>query len=260
MDPDGSNVVTVASDPSGSEFDADWSPDGEWVVYRDSTRGINVDDEIFVARPDGSRKRNLTANPANDWGPAWSPDGTTIAFNSDRDGGIRGYLMDVDGSNVRRLPIDGWVEYISFAPDGERIVYEAAVGNYEVFVADIATGERTRLTNAPGNDGWPVWSPDGSTIAFTSERDDCEFAPRDQECWTTGEPGEHRSVYLVDPDGSNLRRVETDHGQFLAWSPDGQYLLVSGHSLHVIRPDGTGRVELRAEGIALPLGGIPDWR
>jgi Tol biopolymer transport system component len=261
MDVGGSNVVRIASDPTGAEFDGAWAPDGEWVVYRDSTRGINVDDELFIARADGTGKRNLTRNPANDWGPDWSPDGSTIVFNSDRDGGaIRGYTIDVDGSNLRRLPIEGWVEYPSFSPDGSRIVYEGAVGsNYEVFVADIETGKRTQLTRAPGNDGWPVWSPDGSTIAFTSERDDCEFAPPDQECWTTGEPGEHRSIYLVDPDGSNLRRVMTDHGQFLAWSPDGEYLLVSGHSLHVIRPDGTGRLELRAAGIALPLGGIPDW-
>ena len=261
MDVDGSNVVEVASNPAGSEFDGAWSPDGRFVVYRDSTRGINVDDEIFIARADGSDKRNLTNHPANDWGPDWSPDGSTIVFNSDRDGGvIRGYTVNVDGSGLRRLPIEGWVEYPSFSPDGSRIVYEGAIGsNYEVFVADLETGERTQLTRSPGNDGWPVWSPDGATIAFTSERDDCEFAPPDQACWTTGEPGEHRSIYLVDPDGENLRRIPTDHGQFLAWSPDGAYLLVSGHSLHVIRPDGTGRVELRAEGIALPLGGIPDW-
>jgi Tol biopolymer transport system component len=261
MDVDGTNVVRVASDPNGQEFDGAWSPDGEWIVYRDSTRGINVDDELFIARADGSEKRNLTDHPANDWGPEWSPDGRSIVFNSDRDGGqIRGYTVNIDGSNLRRLPIEGWVEYPSFSPDGSRIVYEGAVANnYEVFVADLATGERTQLTRAPGNDGWPVWSPDGSTIAFTSERDDCAFAPPARECWTAGEPGEHRSIYLVDPDGSNLRRVMTDHGQFLAWSPDGEYLLVSGHSLHVIRLDGTGRLELRAEGIDLPLGGIPDW-
>ncbi len=262
MDVDGSNVVRVASDPSGAEFDGAWSPDGQWVVYRDSTRGINVDDEIFIARADGSEKRNLTNNPANDWGPDWSPDGATIAFNSDRDGGaIRGYTVNVDGSDLRLIPIDGWVEYPAFSPGGRQLVYEGAIGgSYEVFVADIETGERTQLTTAPGNDGWPVWSPDGRTIAFTSERDDCAYAPSDGECWTTGEPGDYRSLYLVDPDGSNLRRATTEHGQFVAWSPDSRYLLLSGHSLFVIRPDGTGRLELRAEGIGLPLGGIPDWR
>src|SRR5918995_3317611 len=97
MDVDGSNVVTVAGDPAGSEFDGAWSPDGEWIVYRDSTRGINEDDEIYIARADGSQRRNLTSDPANDWGPDWSPDGRTIVFNSDRDGGqLRGYLVEPD--------------------------------------------------------------------------------------------------------------------------------------------------------------------
>ena len=252
MDVDGSDVVKVAA-AAGSEFDGAWSPDGKWIVYRDSTRGINENDEIFVAAADGSKRRNLTNHPANDWGPDWSPDGSTIAFNSDRDGGpLRGYLVDPDGSNLRRLDIDTWVEYVSFSPDGRRIVFEGHDGgDYEVYVADIATGKTTQLTDNPGGDGWPAWSPDGSTIAFTSERDDCAFLPSGQECWRTGEPNDpHRDVWLMDADGTNLRRVTSEVGQFVAWSPDGRYLLVSGRALYVVRPDGTGRLELRADGIS----------
>ena len=66
-------------------------------------------------------------------------------------------------------------------------------------------------------------------------------------------------MWLIDPDGSNLRRATPESGQFVGWSPDSRHLLVSGRALYVIRPDGTGRLELRAEGIDHPLGGIPDW-
>ncbi len=263
MDVDGSNVVEVADDPAGSEFDGAWSPDGKWIVYRDSTRGINEDDEVFVARADGSEPRNITNDPANDWGPDWSPDGTTIVFNSDRDGGgrLRGYLVDPDGSNLRAIDVDAWVEYPSFSPDGTRITFMGHAGSaYRIYVADLASGAVEQLTDGPGNDGWPVWSPDGSMIAFTSERDDCRYAPSDAECWTDEPDDEHRDVWLMDADGSNERRVSTETGQFVAWSPDGRYLLVSGRALYVVRPDGTGRLELRADGIDRPLGGIPDWR
>ena len=263
MDVDGSDVVKVAGDPAGPEFDGAWSPDGAWVVYRDSTRGINEDDEIFVARADGSERRNITNDPANDWGPDWSPDGRTIVFNSDRGGGrLRGYLVDPDGSSLRALEIDAWLEYASFSPDGTQIVFEGHDGaDYEVYVADIATGRTRQLTDSPGDDGWPVWSPDGTTIAFTSERDDCLLRSSEEECWRTGEPDhQHRDLWVMNVDGSNVRRVSAEIAQFVAWSPDGRFLLASGRALYVVRPDGTGRLELRADGIGHALGGIPDWR
>ncbi|MEP7159434.1 MAG: hypothetical protein ABI797_08390, partial [Chloroflexota bacterium] len=260
MNIDGSDLVTVAG-AAGSEFDGAWSADGQRVVYRDSTRGINEDDEIFVAAADGSTKRNITNDPANDWGPDWSHDGSTIAFNSDRDGiPLRGYLMNPDGSNVRRIGGNAWIEYPSFSPDDTKLAYMGAVGStYSIYVLDLLTGATTRLTDTPGQEGWPAWSPNGSTIAFTSQHDDCGIAPRDQECWTTGEPDdEHRDVWLVDADGSNLRRVTPEYGQFVTWSPDGQYLLISGAGLYVTRLDGTGRLAIEPDGA--DGGGIPDWR
>ena len=261
FDVDGSNFVRIAGNP-GAEFDASWSPDGESLVYRDSTRGINEDDEIFVAAADGTGHTNLTNDPANDWGPDWSPDGTTIAFNSDRDGGaISGYLMAPDGSDLRRIDVDVWLEYPVWSPDGTKLAFEGAIGsNYEVFVLELASGEVTRLTDSPGQDGWPAWSPDGTTIAFTTVRDDCRFAPRTQECWRGDVDDEHHDIWIMDADGSNPRRVTPESGRFVTWSPDGNHLLISGRALYVVRPDGTGRLEIRTPSIPLPLGGIPDWR
>jgi Tol biopolymer transport system component len=245
----------------GAEFDGAWSPDGRWIVYRDSRRGINEDDEIFVMAADGSDVRNLTDDPANDWGPDWSPDGQWVIFNSDRDGHPMGaYVVRPDGTELQRLPIDGWVEYASFSPDGSRIAYMGHGGDdYDIYVADIESGASARLTDAPGSDGWPAWSPDGSAIAFKSQRDDCLYADADVDCWHGDEPGEHDDIWIMDADGANQRRVTPEAGQFVAWSPDGATLLVSGRTLFVVRLDGTGRVEVRPDGMRDAPGGLPDW-
>ena len=64
-------------------------------------------------------------------------------------------------------------------------------------------------------------------------------------------------MWVVKADGTGLQRVTSEFGQLMAWSPDGEELLVSGYDLYVIRPDGTGRASIDIHGLQ---GGLfPDW-
>lgn len=255
---DGTDLEQVTT-KRGPEFDSSWAPNGRRLVYRDSRRGINQDDEIFVVDADGSNARNLTNDQGNDWGPDWSPDGRTIVFNSDRDGQpMGGFLVNVDGSHLRRIRTDAWVEYPSWSPDGRRIVFMGgeSASEYDIWVVDADGSNLTQLTDSPGPDGWPEWSPDGSRIAFSSVRDDCSYSDA-PDCRSTGDIGPHHDIWVVNADGTGLARVTPEFGQFVTWSPDGRTLLVSGYDLYVIRPDGTGRASLEIDGLR---GGLfPDW-
>ncbi len=127
--------------------------------------------EIFTMKADGSELTNLTNNLATDMFPAWSPEGTRIAFTSDRSGDTDIYVMNADGSSLSRLTNDrGYEDYFSWSPDGQRIIYTASENslnqNGRLMVINADGSNKIALMDQPGSYTFLGWSPDGQTIVY----------------------------------------------------------------------------------------------
>jgi TolB protein len=185
---DGTGLTEVVDDGHGPE----WSPDGDRIAYFADVAG-NVD--VFVTDADGSSPTRVTHDRAEDVSPAWSPDGDRIAFVSERHGNTDLFVIEPDGSHERRLTTDRATdEGFAWSPRGGRIVYVSyrhgaepeniGIGDAEVFVVDVRSGEQRNLTRDPAWDGDPDWSPDGTRIVFTRRTD-------------------HGEIYVMRADGSD---------------------------------------------------------
>ena len=188
----------------------------------------------------------LTNNDVIELSPAWSPDGTQIAFLSG-DEADQLWVMDVDGSNSLKLaasialPHDMYIPP-AWSPDGAKIAFSSNHdGNVEIYVVDGTGVNVRRLTNNDGEDWFPSWSPDGTKIAFSSNRDG------------------NLEIYSADTDGANATRLtDNDADDWLpVWSPDGRKIAFSsagasssgGESLgiFVVDADGANTIRLTDE-------------
>jgi TolB protein len=232
MDSEGENLTQLTHESRGAETPK-WSPDGRHILYATYVGEDNND--LFLMDADGSNPRQITFVPGYDGHPSWSTDGERIIFNSDRttpDPSVPWsrrwheiFSMNPDGSDLRQHTHQQTIcTYPSFSPDQSRIAYRKVTDtpamswdltlgtrNSEVFVANADGSDELNITNSAAFDGWPAWSPDGSVIAFSSNR---------------AGPANVGQLFVVDPDGSNVRQItfgSWGHAQ-PAWSAGGRSL------------------------------------
>jgi Tol biopolymer transport system component len=180
--------------PSG-DYDPTWSPNGKKIAFLSTREGGR--NQLYVVDVDGSNMMRLTNfDSPYIYQPVWSPDGSKIAFDYQEDvlEDADLYLVDADGNNLMNLTDNDKLEgkvgsLFSWSPDGSRIAFNMDLGEYnnEIFVVNIVSKEITRLTYYPGGDFQPVWSLDGSMIAFVSTRDANEKI--------------FHSIYVIDSNG-----------------------------------------------------------
>jgi TolB protein len=173
------NIVVRSSDGGlvgGTKFNSTTSspsisPSGQLAFS--SALGGGGSMEIYVSNLDGSSPRQLTRTRATvNISPRWNPKtGREIAFISDRGGSPQIYIMDSSGANQRPLiSRGGHCDSPSWSPDGRYIAFTyGGAGSYQIFVADVATGQLLQLTSQGRNES-PSWSPDSRHLVFQSTR------------------------------------------------------------------------------------------
>lgn len=221
----------AASGPAAAIPSAGVAPDGlETIVYT-SLRPTNWDVYLFERR--GAEPRRLTDHPNLDYNAVLSNGGRWVVFVSERDGNANLYALDLTttAEPIRLTSHEAMDDSPSLSPEGTRIAFVSTRdGDPDIFVMPFAPGDAdaearaVNVTNDPYGDFNPAFSPDGTRIAFSSNR---AMFRRWQPLRLIEPAPFMTSVYVVDADGSNLRRVVTSLGMngSPAWTANGEAIL-----------------------------------
>ncbi len=184
---------------AGLNTGASFAPNGNIAL----TLSKDGNAELYVISSAGKIIRRLTHNAmAIDTSPTWSPDGSQLAFVSNRGGSPQIYVMSASGGGARRITFRGsYNQEPDWCPrKGKPLVAFTGRdegGSYDIFTVNVKSGETKRLTQGQGSNKSPTWAPNGKILAFASSRG---------------------GIWIMNEDGLNQHRVYRGGAQTPAWS------------------------------------------
>lgn len=168
---------------------------------------------LALAMQSAQAQEPVPVAPAVDAYPSVSPDGRRLAFHSNRDGTNQVYVVDADGSHLRRLtdhPSGSLTP--KWSPDGKTLVYTRGVNeSSDIWLMDADGSNQRVLVATDGDDSHPQFTPDGATIVFNTSR-----PAEDDGAWD--------DIHVVGVDGNGMRRISDCRGTctYPSVSPDGK--------------------------------------
>lgn len=242
------NLQQVTFTIEGADFDPDIDPTGNWLVHA-STRHRETSD-LYIKSVTGSALRQLTDDSADEMMPAFSPDGTRVAFASNRSGNWDIYIVDVKGGQPVQITDDPTNDiHPCFSRDGQKLIYSTygtQSGQWELVIVDLNNPVIKRYI---GHGLFPAWSPTQDKIVFQRAR---QRGTRWFSIWTldlvNGEPMAPTEIAA----STNAAAITPD------WSPDGKQIVfctvidpdakdqnsTPQADIWLINADGTNRVRL----------------
>jgi Tol biopolymer transport system component/TolB-like protein/Tfp pilus assembly protein PilF len=252
MDADGSNVRRLTNHPAWESHPV-FSPDGTQIAFnadRDNENG-----NTYLMNLDGTGIRRLIDWKSGDYvvPGGWSPDGTTIVFSSDGDGNDDISVVSAEVFVPEKLLAEKGRDlgFASYSPDGKLIVFQAAMEDKsaELRTFDFATRSTKVLLKTTNADIAPVFSPDGSSIAFQNRIES------------------NIEICLIEKDGSGLRDISNNAARDAdpAFSPDGTKIVFASnrdgnygiYNLYVMNVDGSDQRLLYANRSGMSVS--PVW-
>ena len=256
---DGGAPQRLTDAPAGSgdprqatDRDPQWSPDGHWILFTSGRRGIN---SLLVVSADGGITSVLTGPSEEAAEGRWSPDGKRMVFVGRSNAFFSGRLevarfdprsgtIDGDATVLYTSPVDrggGWsLRGADWSPDGRSLVtvLQNAGSDHLYLLSATGSGEPKQLTKGEGEDSDPRFSPDGKSIAFTSNRG----LPESTNLWMVPvQGGEPHQVASFSTPG-----ITSD----IAWAPDGSAILFH----HGSSTEATDLFSVPAKGLSQPTG------